>query len=40
MARRIADLERQLATLRGEDPGQVAEVVPFRSARGPSPAGG
>src|ERR1700754_75138 len=40
MARRIAELEREVATLRGEDPGQVAEVVPFRSARGPSPPGG
>src|SRR5690348_6040726 len=40
MARRIAELEREVATLRGEDPGQIADVVPFRSARGPSPAGG
>src|SRR3954454_14463955 len=40
MARRIAALEREVATLRGEDPGAVAEVVPLRPARGPSPAGG
>src|SRR6478672_12252277 len=40
MARRIADLEREVATLRGEDPGKIAEVVPLRPARGPSPAGG
>src|SRR5215218_3844501 len=40
MARRINELEREVAGLRGKDPGQVAEVVPFRSARGPSPAGG
>jgi serine O-acetyltransferase len=40
MARRIADLEREVATLRGEDPALVADVVPLRSSRGPSPAGG
>ena len=40
MARRIADLEREVATLRGEDPGKIAEVVPLRTSRGPSPAGG
>ncbi len=40
MSARIASLEREVATLRGEDPGQVAEVVPLRPARGPSPAGG
>ena len=40
MAARIADLEREVATLRGEDPGKVAAVVPLRPARGPSPAGG
>src|SRR5215207_1945209 len=40
LSRRIAELERELAAVRGEDPGKVAEVVPFRSARGPSPAGG
>jgi len=40
MARRIAELEREVATLRGEDPGLIAEVVPLRQSRGPSPAGG
>jgi serine O-acetyltransferase len=40
MSARIASLEREVATLRGEDPGNVAEVVPLRPARGPSPAGG
>ena len=40
MAARVADLEREVATLRGEDPGKVAAVVPLRPARGPSPAGG
>src|SRR3954468_8971402 len=40
MARRIADLEREVATLRGEAPGKIAEVVPLRTSRGPSPAGG
>ena len=39
MSRRIAELEREVATLRGEEPGQ-AEVVPLRPVRGPSPAGG
>src|SRR3954467_9463301 len=40
MSSRIAALEREIATLRGEDPGAVAEVVPLRPVRGPSPAGG
>jgi serine O-acetyltransferase len=40
MSARIASLERELATLRGEDPSAVADVVPLRPARGPSPAGG
>jgi serine O-acetyltransferase len=40
MSARIASLEREVATLRGEDPDQVADVVPLRPARGPSPAGG
>ena len=40
MSARIASLEREVATLRGEDPGNIAEVVPLRPARGPSPAGG
>src|SRR6188768_4226123 len=40
LSARIADLEREVAKLRGEDPGKVAAVVPLRPARGPSPAGG
>ncbi|HEY7075013.1 MAG TPA: serine O-acetyltransferase [Solirubrobacteraceae bacterium] len=40
MARRVADLERELAALRGEEPQPEAEVVPLRPVRGPSPAGG
>src|SRR4051794_18971548 len=40
MSARIAALEREVATLRGEDPDAIAEVVPLRPARGPSPAGG
>ena len=40
MATRIALLEREVAMLRGEEPGAPAEVVPLRPARGPSPAGG
>jgi serine O-acetyltransferase len=40
MSARIASLEREVATLRGDDPGAVAEVVPLRPVRGPSPAGG
>jgi len=40
MATRIATLEREVAMLRGEEPGAPAEVVPLRPARGPSPAGG
>jgi serine O-acetyltransferase len=40
MATRVAALEREVAMLRGEDPGTPAEVVPLRPARGPSPAGG
>jgi serine O-acetyltransferase len=40
MSARIAALEREVATLRGEDPEAVAEVVPLRPVRGPSPAGG
>jgi serine O-acetyltransferase len=40
MARRVADLERELAELRGEEPQPEAEVVPLRPVRGPSPAGG
>src|SRR3954451_10038658 len=40
MSSRIAALEREMATLRGDDPAAVAEVVPLRPVRGPSPAGG
>ena len=40
MATRIALLEREVAMLRGEEPGAPAEVVALRPARGPSPAGG
>jgi serine O-acetyltransferase len=40
MARRVAELEREVAALRGEEPQPVAEVVPLRPVRGPSPAGG
>jgi serine O-acetyltransferase len=40
MARRVAELEREVAELRGEEPQPEAEVVPLRPVRGPSPAGG
>jgi serine O-acetyltransferase len=40
MATRVAALEREIAVLRGEEPGAAAEVVPLRPARGPSTAGG
>jgi serine O-acetyltransferase len=40
LSRRIADLERELAALRGEHAGEQAEVVPLRPVRGPNPAGG
>jgi serine O-acetyltransferase len=49
MARRVADLEREVAALRGGElgaagsdgePAAEAEVVPLRPVRGPSPAGG
>jgi serine O-acetyltransferase len=40
MSARVAALERELAELRGQEPGPPAEVVPLRPARGPSPAGG
>jgi serine O-acetyltransferase len=39
MSARIAQLERELATLRGDDHA-AAEVVPLRPARGPNPTGG
>jgi serine O-acetyltransferase len=39
MSARIAELERELASLRGEQHAP-AEVVPLRPAQGPNPAGG
>jgi serine O-acetyltransferase len=38
MSRRVAELEREVAALRGTP--APADVVPLRPARGPSPAGG
>ena len=40
MAGRIAALEREVAALRGEEPGAQAEIVRLRPVQGPSPAGG
>jgi serine O-acetyltransferase len=41
MSARIADLERELAAVRGQEHAEAeAEVVPLRPARGPNPAGG
>jgi serine O-acetyltransferase len=40
MAGRIAELEREVAALRGEEPGAQAEIVRLRPVQGPSPAGG
>jgi serine O-acetyltransferase len=40
MAGRIAELEREVAALRGEEPDARAEIVPLRPVHGPSPAGG
>ena len=40
LSARVAALERELAELRGHEPGPPAEVVSLRSSRGPSPAGG
>ena len=37
MSGRIAALEREIAELRGEEPGPQADVVPLRPARGPEP---
>jgi serine O-acetyltransferase len=39
MSARIAELERELASLHGHEHAQ-ADVVPLRPARGPNPAGG
>src|SRR6478672_8506006 len=40
MAARVAALEREVAALRGEEPGEPAEVRPLRPVQGPNPAGG
>jgi serine O-acetyltransferase len=40
MSSRIAELETEVAALRGSQPGEPAEVVALRPARGPNPAGG
>jgi serine O-acetyltransferase len=40
LSRRIAELETELATLRGEEHDGEADVVPLRPVRGPNPAGG
>ena len=40
LSRRIGELERELAALRGEELDGEAEVVPLRPVRGPNPAGG
>jgi serine O-acetyltransferase len=40
MSKRVAELERTVAELRGEEAGPEAEAVTLRPARGPNPAGG
>jgi serine O-acetyltransferase len=40
LSRRIAELERDLAEVRGTDEPRHADVVPLRNVRGPNPAGG
>ena len=40
LSRRIAELERELAALKGAEPEGEGDVVPLRPVRGPSPAGG
>lgn len=40
MSRRVVELERTVAELRGEDAAPQADVVPLRPVRGPNPAGG
>jgi serine O-acetyltransferase len=40
LSRRVAELEAEVAGLRGESPSQDGDVVPLRPAQGPSPAGG
>jgi serine O-acetyltransferase len=40
MSRRVKDLEREIAALRGEEQSGEGEVVPLRPVSGPNPAGG
>jgi serine O-acetyltransferase len=40
LSRRIGELERELAAVRGEQSDEEGDVVPLRPARGPNPAGG
>jgi serine O-acetyltransferase len=40
LSRRIVDLEREVAELRGSEEAPHADVVPLRNVRGPNPAGG
>jgi serine O-acetyltransferase len=40
LSRRIAELERELAVLKGAESDAEAEVVPLRPVHGPNPAGG
>ena len=40
LSRRIAELENELAALKGAERGAEAEVVPLRPVHGPNPAGG
>jgi serine O-acetyltransferase len=40
MAARVAELEREVAALRGTEPVAQADIVRLRPAHGPSPAGG
>ena len=40
LSRRIAELERELAALKGAEGGDDADVVPLRPVHGPNPAGG
>src|SRR5215208_4689294 len=40
MSRRVKDLEREIAALRGEEQSGEAEGVPLRPVSGPNPAGG
>jgi serine O-acetyltransferase len=40
LSRRIAELERELAALKGAEQHAEADVVPLRPVHGPNPAGG